>query len=299
MRPLSSLLRRMDGAAARVGALELSSRYTLERRVFEYLVYVEGEAAFICHAREAAGEAAAAGTVEQFASFAADASKDRLLAAAADHFGTGLTARDFLAEDRERILRLLTAGKLASMDRLYGEMFEECKSLLRLLAEAGVGMPPGILVPAQTHLTKLLVDELARWERTLNPAGLEGIRRIVSEAKAYGIPIDTSAAADSFTSLIMEKLKLLSGELTAPAAAALEQFVNLSDEMGIETNFRDIQNRLYGILETNIVPFIEALRGKSPASRAAGKRAVEAFLSLARRFNFNTEAWEKRLEAVS
>lgn len=299
VRPLSALLRRMDGGAARVGALELSSRYTLERRVFEYLVYVEGEAAFVCYVREADGGAAAAGVVEEFAALAGDASKDRLFAAAADHFGTGLTARDLLAEDRERILRMLTAGKLDAVDRLYAQMFDECRSLLRLLAEAGVGMPPSILVPAQTHLTKLLVDEVARWERTLNPAGLEGIRRIVSEAKTYAIPIDTSTAAASFTSLVMEKLKLLAGELSAPPATALEQFVNLSEEMGIELNFRDIQNRVYGILETAIVPFIEGLRGRSPESRAAGKRAVEAYLSLARRFNFNTEAWEKRLEAVS
>lgn len=296
VRPLESILRRMDGGAARAGSLELTSRYTLERRLFEYLVHVEGEAVFACYVKESAGEAAARETVAQFAELAAEASRDKLVASAAEHFGPGLTARDFLPEDRERILRHLTRRTLEATDRLYGQIFAECKGLLRLLNDAGVAAPAGILVPAETHLTKQLVEEVARWERTLNPAGLEGIRRIVSEAAAHGVPIDTSSAAASFTALIMERLKLLGGELTAPAATALEQFVNLSDEMGIETNFRDIQNRTYAILETSIAPFIESLGGRSPKSREAGARAVAAFLSLARRFNFNTEAWERRLE---
>ncbi len=298
VRPVESILRRLDGGAARIGALELTSRYTHERRFFEYLVYVEGEAEFACYVKECPGAAAAAETISQFAGLAASAGREKLLASAAEHFGTAFAARDFLAEDRERILRFLTRRTLETIDRLYAQTFLECKSLLRLLKNAGVAAPPGILVPAETHLTKRLVDEVARWERTLNPAGLEGIRGIVAEANAYGVPIDTSSAAASFTTLVMEKLKLLGGELTVPAAAALEQFVNLSDEMGIEMNFRDIQNRIYAILETNIASLIEGLRGKSPASREAGKRAIRAFLSLARRFNFNTDAWEKRLESV-
>jgi hypothetical protein len=298
VRPLESILRRMDGGAARAGSLELTSRYTLERRLFEYLVYVEGEAVFACYVKESAGESAARETVEQFAELAGSGSRDKLVSSAAEHFGTALTARDFLPEDRERILRYLTARALEAVDRLYGQIYQESKGLLRLLKDAGVDAPAGIVVPAETHLTKRLVEEVGRWERTLNPAGLEGIRRIVSEAKTFGVPIDTSSAAASFAALIMEKLKLLSGELTSPAAAAVEQFVNLSDEMGIEMSFRDIQNRMYAILETAIAPFIESLGGRSPESREAGKRAAAAFLSLARRFNFNTESWERRLEAV-
>ncbi len=58
VRPGGATLRRLDGASIRIGTLELSSRYTLETRSFEYLLYVEGEAGFACYVREAPDGAA-------------------------------------------------------------------------------------------------------------------------------------------------------------------------------------------------------------------------------------------------
>ena len=150
-------------------------------------------------------------------------------------------------------------------------------------------------MPAQTHLTKKLVSEVEHWERSLNPAGLEGIRSIVTQAAIFGVPIDTSPAAALSASFILEKIRRLADELDPEAAFALEQFVNLADEMGIRTNFRDIQNRIYEILETKISPLLDELAGR-PSGREETKHAISAFLSLARRFNFNTDAWTRRLE---
>jgi len=141
------------------------------------------------------------------------------------------------------------------------------------------------------------VREVGHWERSLEAAGLEGIRRIVSEAAMFGVPLDKSSAAASFSELILEKIRFLASEIDAEAAAALEQFVNLSGEMGIQTNFRDIQNRVYTILETKVSPLLDELASRAPG-REETKRAISAFLSLARRFNFNTDAWDKRLKAL-
>jgi len=302
IRVLSEIVRHILARGAedhvKIGALEITSRYTLEAAVYEYLLYIEDEASFVCYVREHRSEEEFRAMVERVAKLAESGLIDEIRPAASEYFGARrFTIRDFLAEDRERILRRFAAKRLEGIEARFGEIYDESKHLLLLLKEANVPAPQNLVIPAQTHLTKKLVREVGHWERSLNPSGLEGIRRIVSEAAIFGVPLDKSSAAASFSDLILEKIKSLASDLDAGAATALEQFVNLSDEMGIQTNFRDIQNRIFTILETRVSPLLDEL-----ASRASGreetKRAISSFLSLARRFNFNTDAWDKRLKAL-
>jgi hypothetical protein len=298
IRPRDETLRRMDGATVKIGSVDVTSRYTLESAAYEYLLHIEGDAGFACFIRDREGDNEYREMTDRLLKLATSSSKEKLFAAAAAHFGgRAITLKDFLVEDRERILKQLARKRLEAIEERFGDIYLESRNLLRLLTEANIPAPASLLIPAQAHLTRLLVNEVERWERSLDPAGLEGIRHIVSEAAEFGVPIDKSSAAASFTELILEKLRSLGGQLDAEAACALEQFVNLSDEMGIQTNFRDIQNRAYAILETTVAPLINEL-GARPAGWQAKKRALTCFLSLARRFNFNTEAWEKMAEAL-
>lgn len=292
----SSTIRRLDGATLRLGIIELSSRFTLETRRFEYLLFVEKDAGFSCYVRELEEGYAPSQSLERFEELARSGSNELLQAAASDYFGSPITARDFLPEDRERIIRQFAHRRLEIVEERFGEIYSESRALLKLLSEAGMQAPPSLSVPAQAHLTRRLVEETERWERSLDPAGLEGIRRIVSEASAHGVKIDTSCASQSFTELVLEKLKILASDLRAESATALEQFVNMSDQLGIEINFRDIQNEVYDILVTRIDPLLEGASGREKLS-AAAKEAIAAFLALARRFNFNTESWERKLSS--
>jgi hypothetical protein len=302
VRPLEGIVRHIHSAGeedhVRIGSLEVSSRYTLESAVYEYLLYVEDEAAFVCYVREQRNEAEYRAMVGRIAKLAESGKIHEIRPAASELFGQSrLTIRDFLAEDRQKVLRRFAAKRLEAIEERFGEIYDESKHLLILLKEANIPVPQNILLPAQTHLTRKLVREVEQWERSLNPAGLDGIKRIVTESSLFGVPIDTSSAAASFSDLILENIRRLAEELDVEDAAALEQFVNLSDEMKIRTNYRDIQNAIYAVLETKITPLLDT------AAHAAGgheeaKRAAAAFLSLARRFNFNTEPWDKRLEAL-
>jgi hypothetical protein len=298
VRPLDATARQIAEDQVKIGSLEIVSRYTLEAAVYEYLLYVEDEASFICYVRERRREAEYRAMAERIVKMAEAGNIADIRPEASEYFGgKQFTIRNFLPEDRERILRRFTAKRLEIIEVHFGRLYDESKHLLLLLREANIAVPQNILIPAQTHLTKRLVTEVEHWERSLNPSGLEGIRRIVTQAATFGIPIDTSSAAASFSDLILENIKHLAAALDAEAASALEQFVNLSDEMGIRTNYRDIQNRLYEILEAKIPPLLDELAGRA-SGREETKHAIAAFLRLARRFNFNTDAWDKKLEAL-
>ena len=302
VRPLDSIVRHVLARGSedhlRIGAVEITSRYTRETTVYEYLLYVEDEASFACYIRERQSEDEYRAMVERIAKLAESGLIDEIRPAASEYFGARrFTIRDFLVEDRERILRRFAAKRLEGIEARFAEIYDESKHLLLLLKEANVPAPQNLLIPAQTHLTKKLVREVGHWERSLEASGLEGIRRIVSEAAIFGVPLDKSSAAASFSDLILEKIRLLASELDAGSAEALEQFVNLSAEMGIQTNFRDIQNRIYTILETKVSPLLDELASR-PSGREEAKRAISSFLSLARRFNFNADPWDKRLKAL-
>jgi hypothetical protein len=282
----------------KIGAIEITSRYTREIAVYEYLLYVEDEASFACYVRERRAEDEYRAMVERVTKLAESGLIDEIRPAATEYFGARrFTIRDFLVEDRERILIRFAAKRLEGIEARFAEIYDESKHLLLLLKDANVAVPQNLLIPAQTHLTKKLVREVGHWERSLNPAGLEGIRRIVSEAAMFGVPLDKSSAAASFSELILEKIRFLASELDAGAAEALEQFVNMSTEMGIQTNFRDIQNRLYPILDTKLPALMDEVASRS-SGREEAKRAISSFLSLARRFNFNTDRWDKRLKTL-
>jgi len=295
--PLDEILRHIDNDTVKIGALTFTSRYTLDPATYEYLLYIEDEAGFNCFIRERTGEAEYRAMLDTLLKLAESGAREELRDAASELFGKRFTIRHFLTEDRERILHQLSHKRIDAIEERFGEIYAESKILLRLLKEASIPAPASLVIPAQTHLTKRLVAEVEHWERSLDPQGLEGLSRIVSEAVQFGIPIDKSSATVTFTELVLEKVGLIGSTLNPDAAAALERFINMSDEMGIEIDFKDIQNHLHATLVSKIGPMIEELRA-APGGAPEKRRAISSFLSLARRFNFNTEAWDKALDGT-
>jgi hypothetical protein len=306
--PLEEMLRHVGDDTIKIGALTFTSRYTLGAATYEYLLYIEDEAGFTCFIRERRGDNEYRAMMDTILRFAESGDRAELRDAASELFGKRFTIRHFLAEDRERILHHLSRKRIEAIEERFGEIYAESKILLRLLKEANIPAPPSLVIPAQVHLTKRLVAEVERWERSLDPHGLEGISRIVSEGVQFGIPIDKSSAAVTFTELVLEKTRLVASTLNPDSAAALEQFINMSDDIGIQIDFRDIQNVIHAMLASKVGPMIEELRaaragapgkrGAEPPSVAERVRAIESFLSLARRFNFSTDAWDTALGEI-
>jgi alpha-amylase/alpha-mannosidase (GH57 family) len=298
VKPLDRIAGRMGPDRVGIGALEMVSPFTCVTAVYEYLVYVEDEASFVCFVRERRSEQEFREMTERLARIAREGSARELLSGAADYFGPRRFAlQDFLPEDRDKILRRFMGKRLDLIEGRFSEIYHESKHLLILLKDANIHAPESILVPARTFLTNKLVAEVERWERSLDPAGLEGIKAIVTEASVFGVPIDTSSAAASFSALLLDRIGALADNLDPEASSALEQFVNLADEMGIRTNYRDIQNRIYFILESKISPLLDGFTGRTDVPEQE-KHSISAFLRLARRFNFNTDAWTARLDRL-
>jgi hypothetical protein len=293
--PLDEIIRHVDRDTVKIGSLAFTSRLTFDTSKFEYLVYGEDEAGFTCFVRETRGEGEYRALVETLVKLAEAGSRDELRDAASHLFGKRFTIRHFLAEDRERVLHQLSRNRIAAIEQRFADIYAESRNLLRLLLDAKLAAPPSLLVPAQAHLTRRLVDEVERWDRSLVPESIGGIRSVLGEAASFGVPVDKGRPTAVFSDRILEKISLLESAPDPGEAAAIGHFIDVIEEMGITFDFKEIQNRIYAILVSKVQPAIAEIRRGGPSADGR-RRSIEAFLRLAERFNFNVDVWRRGLE---
>jgi alpha-amylase/alpha-mannosidase (GH57 family) len=294
--PQEETIEAFTEGTVKLGAVRVTCPYTLKIHQYLYVLFIEPETGYRCFL----GERSAAGSIGELKNIAAEAQRQggtkSLLDAAAGRFPRYVYRLvDLFPEDRENVLRALAAKKLEALDEGYRKLYRETRGLLRMLTESSMEVMPGLLLPAQAALTRTLLEEVDQWEHSLEPEGLSGIKNVLAEAAYYGVPIDTSAATESFTDLVIENIGQLWKTLDGAEAEALLSFVSLVDEIG--AGFRDgkIQNVLYPLLETKIFPLLD--RGDRSSSLQEDERAaVLSFLKLAQRFNFNVD---RALDAIA
>lgn len=315
VRTIDRIKRTAGGNSVSVGCTEIVSPYTLERHSYRYAVAVEDGASVTCRIEETGDPGAFQEAAERFR----DTPEERLATdpdgiAGELVSGRRIALKDLFLEDRERILLHICKDILETVTERYEKLYEENRRLLALLKEAAIRPPRSLIVPAQAVLTRKMVREVEQWQHTLEPAGLDGIKGVISEAEAHGVEIDTTSASLVFRNLVLETVMQFEEHLDADDADALLQFVDLSHALGIDIEMHDIQNEIYHILETAVMREIELLKaeadteaaphsGAEAVTESGGRsgsvpdrrRAVESFLKLARRFNFNTDSYEERL----
>ncbi len=282
----------------RTGAVEATSCLTLESYKYQYPLIIENNARLRCFVKPITG---ADDLVEAKAAFTAIDPDTDIAAAvklASHYFADHEVPLDGLfREDSERIYEVLCERQLDLLEDYYVNLFELNKDLLHLLNTANIAAHPGLLLPAQVLLAKRLVRELEKWERSLEPGRFGGIQRVIDDAAHYGVPIDKTLAADPIGDLIFEQTCLLEKRLDAGAIDALLKFIELSDRLGIDIPQHEIQNGIFTILESAVKPWLERA-GIKGRKTAVMRSAVERFLSLAERFNFNVDSLKEQLSSL-
>jgi len=304
----------LDGTVIRIGSVVVESPYTLEAKRYGYILFIEREAGYRCFLGEEASEAGIRRFGEAAERAAPAGDPGELLDEASRLFPRhSYRLVDLIPEDRERVLHALAAKKLEALEEGYRRLYVETRDLLRMLAESSTEVSLGLLVPAQSTLTRMLLDEIEEWDRSLDATRLSGIRNVLTEASYYGVPIDQSAATDAFTDLIIDEIENLNDSLDRQITGSLREFVSFVDEIGVELRDGAVQNVLYPLLESSVFPLLEAVGDGGTTDRAgtagtsAGSSSDAAaegstpaaedlqsavdILRLAQRFNFNVDRW--------
>ena len=119
-------------------------------------------------------------------------------------------------------------------------------------------------------------------------------RAVLSEADFYGVTLDRTEVSRMFTELLTEALGGMRDGFDEATAAMLIAFVEFSDETGVAFEDHVIQNIIYEILTG---PLCDAIGRLERFELDSGDElaGVRKMLALAKRFNFNVEAFEERI----
>ncbi len=284
-----------DDESIRTGLFGMTSPFSLERWIFAYALILGSPSKVVCMVREVADPQEYEGLRANLDSLPEEADRKKIIRKFTELFGGHVFAmRHLFPEDREKILARLAARQVDGLEERLEQLYLEDRDMLRLFSETNITAPPIISVPAETVLSRRLGRELDKWERKLDPAGLEGVKAVLAEADFYGVSLDRTDLSAMFTELLSEALSGLRDGIHNDDAGALVDFVDFSDETGIAFEDHGIQNMIYEILTGPLCDAIGKLERFEPDS---GNELVgiRRMLALAKRFNFNVEAYEERI----
>ena len=110
----------------------------------------------------------------------------------------------------------------------------------------------------------------------------------------YGVPLDRSEVSRMFSELLIEALGSLVNGLDEGDIETLIEFVNFGDDAGVAFDDHGAQNVIFDILTGPLEEAVARLETFEPGG-GEELRGVRKMLALAKRFNFNVEAYEKRI----
>ncbi len=284
-----------DDESIRTGLFRMTSPFSMKSWMFGYALILGSPSRVVCMVREGIGHEEYRELRARLDNLPDGSDRKDIIRKFTELFGGHVFAmRDLFPEDREKILAILAARQVDGMEDRLEQLYLEDRDMLRLFSETHLTAPAVIRVPAETVLSRRLERELEKWERRLDPAGLEGVKAVLAEADFYGVSLDRTEVSRMFTELLEEALGVLREGIDDIAAATLIDFVSFGDEAGVAFDDHGIQNVIYEILTGPLCDAIGRLERDEPDS---GNELVgiRKMLALAKRFNFNVEAFEERI----
>ena len=278
------------------GFLEIESSLIPEVFKFGYFLMLKEDVQVICLLKEFKNIKEFKETKKEIMILPSNSKRKEVLQFAVEHFGGHVfSIRDLFPEDSDTILTTIADHKLKSLETLLKDIYIKNREFLRLLSETSLTPPQSILIPARTYLERSLSYELKNWQKSLLPKGIQGIRKVTSDASYYGIDIDKSAVSKTFSQFLLENVKRQKEKLIAVESEAMIQFVNFCGEIDVEIETQMIQNEIFAILNSTLLKELKAIKSHSKRSSKA-LNSVAQFIKLAERFNFNTDSWKELLQ---
>ncbi len=284
-----------DDESIRTGLFRMTSPFSMRSGLFGYALILGAPSRVVCMVREGISHEEYCSLRSRLDNLPEESDRTDIIRKFTELFGGHIFAmRDLFPEDREKILARLAARQVDGLEERLEQLYLEDRDMLRLFSETHLTAPPVISVPAETVLSRRLERELANWERKLDPAGLKGVKAILSEADFYGVSLDRTEVSRMFTELLTEALGGLRDGIDEKAIGALIEFIDFGDETGVAFEDHGIQNLIYEILNG---PLCDAIGRLERFELESGKElaGVRKMFILAKRFNFNVEEFEDRI----
>jgi alpha-amylase/alpha-mannosidase (GH57 family) len=224
-----------------LGRARFKSRVTEESAILEYAVLHADSLKIAAGARVSLLEGDDFMQIRQLADTFSQADGEDLGFHVKQLFGSLHSIEALFKDEQRAILTRLSDSAMAEVDAAHRQIYERHAELMHLLIEAGMPLPDSFCVSAKSALNSLLRDVFA-----LDEAEPEDIRRILKEAKALGIELDTVTLGFGLgkkIDKIVELVAMSSNDI--PAITRLNKMVSLAHCLPFSVNLWWAQTRCH------------------------------------------------------
>jgi alpha-amylase/alpha-mannosidase (GH57 family) len=249
-------LQRIGAMSLAVGQIQLTSGITHESIEYTFAVLHLGGYDFHCCIQPFTGRRIYEKTKTELFSALQSASAAKVILSMSQIFGEAyFSLQHLFAEDRHRILHLLSRETLTRLDQLYAQVYRDNYGILAAFRRDGLEVPPELLVAAEITLNQRMLSELKRLESgDLLP--LLELDAVATEADRLSCNLNrTEAAAILERSILSHIWQLVYSDESVPEhLSQLDLALDIADKLHLSLNLDKAQELYLSFLSGEIAP---------------------------------------------
>ena len=186
-------------------------------------------------------------------------------------FGRSFNLQDLMAEERHRIMQLLSQETLTRLDQLYTQVYRDNYGVLMAFHRDQLPVPQELQVAAEIalsnrclNLVRSLIEEIgepqASWEH------LTQLEAVANEAKHLRCQLSLPEAKQNLEQLLKRSLWQLLHN-TTPATVevevqTIERLIDVSSQLNLSVSLERVQETYFSCLQSRIIPLCEAIQNQ-------------------------------------
>ncbi len=257
-------MRQMGRLTLAVGQVLLVSEVTLEKMQYNFAVLHLGGWDFHCCIQPFSGRRTYTELKQQLFTALEQASAAQVIRVMADSFGEKFYGlQDLFAEERQRIMGLLTQETLTRLDQLYTQVYRDNYGMMMAFHRDQMAVPQELQVAAEVALShrclttvRLLEAESSNGQISENY--LSSLEAIATEAQQMRCQIKHQEIQQSLERLIVRSLRLLLHDLNPKKVEqevqSLERLIKLAELLQCDLNLNPAQELYLEHFSSHVAP---------------------------------------------
>ena len=266
-------LQRMGSLTVAVGQVRMVSEITWESEHLVFAVLHLGGWDFHCCIQTFAGRRAYSQLKDKVFASLKQASAAHAILAMSELFGNqSFSLQNLFAEERHRIMRLLSQETLARLDKLYAQVYRDNYGVLMAFQRDELPVPQELQVAAEVALGHRFLKSLRALEQETGEAQqinrhLAELEAIATEANNLRCKLNMPEARPTLERLILRSLWNLLHDANPTTLAGdvqrLQRMIEVSDRLNLGLSLDRCQELYFSCLQSHIVPqCLEALQSQ-------------------------------------
>ncbi|NES69835.1 MAG: DUF3536 domain-containing protein, partial [Okeania sp. SIO2D1] len=257
-------MRRMGNLSLAVGQLELVSEITLECKNFVFAVLHLGGWDFHCCIRSFSGQIVYEKLKQKLFDALQEASIANVIMTMSELFGErSFSLKDLFAEERQRIMGLLSQKTLNRLDQLYSQVYRDNYSIMMAFHRDNLPVPQELQVAAEVALGHRLLTSARGLEREssdgkLSVSYLAELEALATEVDDQQCRFHNLEVKEALERLIVSSLRHILHDREHHNVEEdiynLERIIEVDDRLNLGLSLTNAQEIYFQSLENYIVP---------------------------------------------